>query len=408
MPAICKSLCFAKRLLIGLIAFFCATTVAWSQLRYERMPEHVAVGDSTREARDKALKGIPFGQLTPQATAKLSDVIQGSSYFRRMPAQSIQCEPEVLISLARNPEVLVSIWDTMGITRVSLDRTAQYQHAGNDGAGTTCKLDLIYGNDSTHVYFVDGDYDGPMWPKKLTGRSVIALHQTPAHEINGKRHITVWMDVFLKVDNIGADLVVRTLSPLVNKSADSNFVESVAFVEQISQAAAVNSSGLQNLIAKLNVSQPIKQQFLQAVKVASARAGSVPLPERKTDTPPLMQNGYSVSSAKTDAGSQKLPVVTSDSSGAVVAGPLSLGSAPNTGAQAGMTEIAGSNGGLKGISNAGKGNVGVPSDPELVSTRKGQSATPPQKPVSNDSPTISRLNSDSKLNSNNKANLDKP
>jgi hypothetical protein len=378
MPAICKSLCFANRLLIGLIAFSWSATPSWAQLRHDRMTETVAVGDSTREARDKAVKAIPFTQLTPQATSKLSAVIEGSSYFRRMPAQSLNCEPEVLISLARNPEVLVSIWDTMGITRVKLDRTAQYQHSGNDGAGTTCKLDLIYGNDATHVYFVEGDYDGQMWPKKLTGRSVIILHQTPAQEVNGLRRITVWMDVFLKVDNIGADLVVRTLSPLVNKSADSNFVESVAFVEQISQAAAVNSSGLQNLISKLNVSQPIKEQFQQAVRVASARANNAAQNVRQKDAPKIGQNGYSVSSAMSVPNGSQTPATLGASSGAGTNAGLSLGSSPNSGPPVSLTGT----------------NAGPKSDPESVSTRKGQASAQTQKAVSNDSPTIRKLNSD--------------
>ncbi|MFN7841667.1 MAG: hypothetical protein ACK5N9_08075 [Pirellula sp.] len=338
------------------------------------MMETVAIGDSTREARDKAVKAIPFTQLTPQATSNLSAVIEGSSYFRRMPAQSLNCEPEVLISLARNPEVLVSIWDTMGITRVKLDRTAQYQHSGNDGAGTTCKLDLIYGNETTHVYFVEGDYDGQMWPKKLTGKSVIILHQTPAQEVNGLRRITVWMDVFLKVDNIGADLVVRTLSPLVNKSADSNFVESVAFVEQISQAAAVNSSGLQNLISKLNVSQPIKEQFQQAVRVASARANNAAQNVRQKDAPKIGQNGYSVSSAMSEPNGSKTPATSGTGTNA----GLSLGSSPNSSPPVNLTGT----------------NAGTKSDPESVSTRKGQASAPTQKAVSTDSPTIRKLNSD--------------
>jgi hypothetical protein len=284
----------------------------------------------------------------------------------------------VLISLARNPEVLVSIWDTMGITRVKLDRTAQYQHSGNDGAGTTCKLDLIYGNDTTHVYFVEGDYDGQMWPKKLTGRSVIILHQVPATEVNGLRRITVWMDVFLKVDNIGADLVVRTLSPLVNKSADSNFVESVAFVEQISQAAAVNSTGLQNLISKLNVSQPIKEQFQQAVRVASARANNAAQNAQQKSPPKVGQNGYSVSAAMSEPSGAKTPAVLGASSGTGTTGGLSLGPSPNIGAPASLTGT----------------NAGLASDPESVSTRKGKASGPTQKAVSTDSPTIRLLNSD--------------
>jgi len=182
------------------------------------------------------------------------------------------------------------------------------------------------------------------------------------------------MDVFLKVDNIGADLVVRTLSPLVNKSADSNFVESVAFVEQISQAAAVNSSGLQNLISKLNVSQPIKEQFQQAVRVASARANNAAQNVRQKDAPKIGQNGYSVSSAMSEPNGSKTPATSGTGTNA----GLSLGSSPNSSPPVNLTGT----------------NAGTKSDPESVSTRKGQASAPTQKAVSTDSPTIRKLNSD--------------
>jgi len=375
MPAICKSICFANRLLFGLVAFTWTTPWVAAQFRHDRHAEAVPVGDSTRDARDKALKSIPFAQLTPQANAKLTSVIDGSSYFRRMPAQTIQCEPEVLICLARNPEVLVSIWDSMGITRVSLDRTAQYQHAGNDGAGTTCKLDLIYGNDSTHVYFVEGDYSGPMWPKQLTGRSIIVLHQTPAKEVGGLRRLTVWMDVFLKVDNLGADLVVRTLSPLVSKTADSNFVESVAFVEQISQAAMVNPSGLQNLIAQLNVSQPTKEQFLQATKIAAARANNGVNDISRNDPPKSGQSGYSVATA-----------ASSPSNGLL---PSTQGLAENAAAPSRKEVDAHEEAGVS--RQSGQTGLG-----DSISTRKGHASTQTLKADPADSPTIRRLNSDRK------------
>lgn len=373
MPAICKSICFANRLLFGLVAFMWTTPWVSAQFRHDRHAEAVPVGDSTRDARDKALKSIPFAQLTPQANSKLTSVIDGSSYFRRMPTQTLQCEPELLICLARNPEVLVSIWDSMGITRVSLDRTAQYQHAGNDGAGTTCKLDLIYGNDSTHVYFVEGDYSGPMWPKQLTGRSIIVLHQAPAKEVDGLRRLTVWMDVFLKVDNLGADLVVRTLSPLVSKTADSNFVESVAFVEQISQAAMYNPSGLQNLVAHLNVSQPTKEQFLQAAKIAAARANHGVNDISRNDSPKSGQSGYSVATAS-NGPSNALPPVTQG---------LSKNAAAPAKKEADVREEV-------GVSRqAGQSGLG-----DSISTRKGHASTQTLKADPADSPTIRRLNSD--------------
>jgi hypothetical protein len=232
----------------------------------------IPVGNSTREARDQAIRSIPYPQLTQSASTKIREVVDHASYFRRLPTQSVESDPEMFSFLVRNPEVIVNIWDVMGITRVSLQRLGQYQLAGDDGSGTICKMDLIFGNDSTHIYHVTGSYKGNMWPKELQGQSVVILHHKALGTSNGVPQMSITMDVFLKLENLGADLVVRTLGPLVNKSADYNFVECVAFVGQVSQVAVNNPVGLQNLASRLDSIDPrTRDQFVTTAKSMASK-----------------------------------------------------------------------------------------------------------------------------------------
>lgn len=220
-------------------------------------------GTSSREARESAIRRIPFQQLTADANARLKAVLDHSSYFRRMPTETMDCDQEMYAFLVRHPEVIVNIWDIMGVTKVSLKRTGPYQLAGNDGAGTTSQMDLVYGTDTMHVYFADGSYKGNLWARELTGKCVVILHNKPTSLPTGKKGMVVTMDVFMKLDNIGADLVVKTLGPLVGKTADYNFVECAAFVSQISQTAASNPQGIQQLAKQLNGIDPkIRDQFV--------------------------------------------------------------------------------------------------------------------------------------------------
>jgi hypothetical protein len=255
----------------GLVVLLACSTMSAQGPRQESeftMP----VGNSTREARDQAIRSIPYPQLTQSASSKIHEVVDHASYFRRLPTQSVESDPEMFTFLVRNPEVIVNIWDVMGITRVSLQRLSQYQMAGDDGSGTTCKMDLIFGNDTTHIYHVTGAYKGSMWPKELHGQSVVILHHKPLPASNGIPQMSVTMDVFLKLENLGADLVVRTLGPLVNKSADYNFVECVAFVGQVSSVAVNNPIGLQNLASRLeNIDPRVRDQFVSTAKTMANR-----------------------------------------------------------------------------------------------------------------------------------------
>jgi hypothetical protein len=230
-------------------------------------------GSSSRETRATAIRSLPFQQLTEQANQRIRSVVDDVSYFRRMPAQTIESDPDMYRFLVRHPEVVVNIWDLMGITKVTLGRVGEYQLVGNDGAGTTCKMDLVYGSDSLHIYYCDGGYEGNLWPRALRGQCIVALHNRPVKLPDGRSGMVAWMDAFMRLDNAGADLIVKTLGPLVAKTADQNFIECASFLSQISQTARVNPQGLQQVASRLgNITPEVRSEFMKISALVSMRS----------------------------------------------------------------------------------------------------------------------------------------
>ncbi len=233
-------------------------------------------GSSGREAKLAAVRGIPFGQLTPEATARVRGVVDDASYFRRMPMQTVDCDLEMYQFLVRHPEVVVNLWDLMGITKVSLKRTGEYQLVGNDGAGTTCRMDLIYGSDTMHIYQSQGGYQGSLWPRELKGHCVVVLHNRQTQMADGRTGMVAWMDAFMRLENAGADLVVKTLGPMMGKTADQNFVECANFFSQIAMAARLNPQGLQQVAGRLKgISPEVRNEFIRTAAESSIRQGKV-------------------------------------------------------------------------------------------------------------------------------------
>lgn len=236
---------------------------------------------SSRETQADATRRIPMQQLNRETQALVNDVIDKPSFFRRMPSQNIDCDPQMFQHLVRYPEVLVNIWDVMGITKVQVNRTGPYTFTADDGVGTTCKCDLVYGNDKVHIYYGSGAYKGSMAPRQITGRCVCVLYSSTAMSPENRPTINGSMDVFLKLDNLGADLLTRTLSPLVGKTADYNFVESAKFLAQISQVCEHNPTGAQILASKLTKIQPqVRDEFARiALRIGSEAANGQELPQ---------------------------------------------------------------------------------------------------------------------------------
>jgi hypothetical protein len=217
---------------------------------------------SSRETQSDAKRRLPLQHMRRDAQEMVNDVIENPSFFRRMPMQTIECDPQLFKFIVRYPEVLVNIWDVMGITKVQINRTGPYTFTADDSVGTTCKCDLVYGNEQVHVYYGTGVYKGNMTPRQVTGRCVCVLHSTSTTAPDGSPMVTGLMDVFLKLDNLGADILTRTLAPFVGKTADYNFVESAKFISQISQVCENNPEGAETLASKLHKVQPeVRDEF---------------------------------------------------------------------------------------------------------------------------------------------------
>ncbi len=237
-------------------------------------PQGAPEGVSTREARVSAARGVPLHKLNPNVSQELRDVLDSPSYFRRMPSQQIDCDPQMFTFLVRRPEVMVNIWEVMGITKVKAKRTSSVSFLADDGVGTACKCDLIYSDDNLHIYWGNGTYEGGMAPRKVSGRCVCLLRTEQQAAAAGTASIRGTMDVFLKVDNFGADLLTRTIGPFVGKTADYNFVETSKFISQISQVCETNPSAAQALVMRLDrVDEVTRREFGEIVtRIASNNA----------------------------------------------------------------------------------------------------------------------------------------
>ena len=229
--------------------------------------------DTSPQARDEAIRSLPLTELTAETRRKLMAVVERPSIYRRLPQKSFDCDPALHRFLIRNPEVVVGIWQAMGISNMTAERVGPYLWKGNDGAGTVCDVELVYGTDDTHVIYSDGYYEGTLLHRKLTGRCVLLMRSGYTQAKDRRWFVGNRLDVFLQIDNTAADVVARTLSPWVGKVADANFEESCHFASKLSQTAEQNGPGVQRLADKLTkVEPPVRDEFSKVAAAVQQRA----------------------------------------------------------------------------------------------------------------------------------------
>ncbi len=232
-----------------------------------------AQGESSKSLRQQAIAGLPTARLTRQAQDRIFSIVNSPTIYRRLPSQAIDCDREMFLFLARNPEVMVGMWDLMGITKVKTKRIGPYQLDADDGNGTKCLIDLVYGDPNVHVYITEGSYDGMLTARPLKGKGVIILKSTYAEAADSRTTVTGTIDLFMQVESLGVDLIARTLSGMIGKSADYNFIESARFVGQISQASERNPPAMIDVANRMpQISDQTRKQFIGIISDLGTRS----------------------------------------------------------------------------------------------------------------------------------------
>jgi hypothetical protein len=230
-------------------------------------------GDTSYHAKEEAERAIPFDNLKPETRAKLLAIVDRPTLYRRLPTQSVACDHDLHLFLTRYPEVVVNIWRLMGITNMRATRVGEFAVSGDDGAGTKSRIDLVYGTPELHLFYCEGEYEGPLFKRKTTGRSVLLLRSKFGMDRHKRPVVTDHLDVFLQVDGVGLDLVTKTLHTTVGKTIDSNFIETTKFIGRISDSAERNGPGMQNLAEKLEeCEEPIRTEFASVCANTTNRA----------------------------------------------------------------------------------------------------------------------------------------
>lgn len=238
----------------------CCAAVA-AMLCVPAAADAASAGSSSRQAREDAQRAIPWANLSRSDQRSVQYVVRKASLFRRTPTHAFDCDPQVFSFLAQHPEVVVNVWNLMGVSKLSLARTGDQQYQAADSAGTHGALRVVYSSyepdgANTIVALADGAYHTAPMREPLKAHCVLVLRSASRRETDDRTYVTARLDSFVRFERVGADLVAKTLRPLLVKSADHNFTETMKFVSTFSRTAEQRPEGLVNLASKLERVDP--------------------------------------------------------------------------------------------------------------------------------------------------------
>lgn len=236
---------------------------------------------TSQESRRNALSAIPYAEMQAPQRAKVDQVLTNVSVFRRMPIRLVECDPELYLFLIRHPDVIVNIWEVLGITQLQVRQVEDGRLRVADNAGIQGNLEVLYQSRELQLAYAEGSYEGPLSLRPAKGKALILLRSGYVHENDGRWYITSRMDCFLNIEPGATELITKVLQPVVGNVADNNFIQTVAFLGSLSRTAEVNHTGVQRLATRLQHVQPELRQQLSDI---AGRIATGPL-QSAEDTP---------------------------------------------------------------------------------------------------------------------------
>ncbi|MCI0492700.1 MAG: hypothetical protein L0Z07_07170 [Planctomycetes bacterium] len=224
---------------------------------------------SNRVAREEAVRAIPWQEMVPLDRRNAHFVVKNAAIYRRLPTRVIDCDPDMFVFLAQHPEVIIDVWHVMGVSQVKLDRMPDGAFRGTDGAGTTGTVRYLYSNwgegtQNLAVVFAEGAYEGQPFVQPIQAQTLVLLRYDTVQETNGRHYITVRVDSFVHIEQIGIELVAKTVQPWITKTADRNLIETLSFVSNFSRTAEKNPQGMRRLATRLTaVDEPTRDLLVQ-------------------------------------------------------------------------------------------------------------------------------------------------
>src|SRR5437867_3213709 len=117
----------------------------------------VAAGVLTLGAADPSIEDaqslIPWDKIDEKARAKIEEVVSKPTVYHRSASEVFACGPELYLTLVHQPVLTLELWNTLGMSGVSLEQVSPGQFQGSDGRATTGRWEFVYKSSELNVIY---------------------------------------------------------------------------------------------------------------------------------------------------------------------------------------------------------------------------------------------------------------
>ncbi|MEJ7592172.1 MAG: hypothetical protein WKF77_11535 [Planctomycetaceae bacterium] len=220
---------------------FAATSSSCSGDQLKELAEKAGIriladGESSPGAEEDARSNMPLKGMTQENRQRAQQIIKERSQFRRLPSLQYTIDEPMFRYLLRHPDVAVSTWRVMGISRFEMWQTGEMEYEAQAIDGSEGIADILYQDDNQMVFVCQGSYHNPLLPRPMEASALIWFRAVYAPNAEGTHVVTQKADVFVRFPSSGVSAIAKVLTPVLHSLMDRNLFEISLYGSMMSRA----------------------------------------------------------------------------------------------------------------------------------------------------------------------------
>ena len=177
---------------------------------------------------------FPVEQVERAWACRLYPIISNYTTANKIGPIRTPLPEEVYDYLLDHPSMAAHLVNRLDIGLYKAEARALNVFWGTDGEGTDGVVRLVYRDQRTRIYYLEGRHDGTFLPP-VTGKAVALLRVQPVPEPNGHEAVDTTVVAYLKLDNRVLSGVMSLLRPLIGNVISRQFMKAFHAADRLSE-----------------------------------------------------------------------------------------------------------------------------------------------------------------------------
>ncbi len=209
-------------------------------------------GTSDRESLRAAQAALPLDRLSPASRRRAMGVLGNLSMFRQMPTVRMEVDHDVYRYFIEHPDVAVSIWRAMDVSKCELWQTGPHSYETDVGDGSAGAIDVLHRSEREQLVYGEGRFKSPLLIRPIEAHALLHLRTDYLTGHDGKTETVCRGTLFVSFPSQTIETAAKVISPVTNMVIDRNFEEIGLFVHMMTLAMRNQPGWVENLTGQLD------------------------------------------------------------------------------------------------------------------------------------------------------------